>query len=150
MTFSIIIPTFNRADVLSRTLMSIVQLDSSPDDFDIFVVDNGSTDSTREVFEAMQTSSPRHNWRYALETMPGLFFETILFTGDHRFLFTGARGTKCVPASVVMERSAEACQTMGRRALATRSRWGSRSERAHLLGPSKRLRFSPRRSAARS
>jgi glucosyl-dolichyl phosphate glucuronosyltransferase len=72
MSFSIIIPTYNRADVLGRTLKSIVQLDSSPEDFEIFVVDNGSTDSTREVFEEARTSSPKHNWRYALETVPGL------------------------------------------------------------------------------
>jgi glucosyl-dolichyl phosphate glucuronosyltransferase len=71
MTFSIIIPTFNRADALSRTLKSVAQLDFSPEDFEIFVVDNGSTDSTREVFKAVRASSPKHNWQYALETMPG-------------------------------------------------------------------------------
>jgi glycosyltransferase involved in cell wall biosynthesis len=52
MMFSIIIPTFNRSDALSRTLESVAQLDFPAEDFELLVVNNGSTDRTRQAFEA--------------------------------------------------------------------------------------------------
>ncbi len=45
--FSIIIPTYNRASVLSRALDSV--LNQSYKDFEIIVVDDGSTDNTEQV-----------------------------------------------------------------------------------------------------
>jgi glucosyl-dolichyl phosphate glucuronosyltransferase len=72
MTFSIIIPTFNRSDVLRRTMASVAQLDFAPEDFEILVVDNGSTDQTRQAFEVARAIAPKHNWRYFYEPMPGL------------------------------------------------------------------------------
>ena len=44
---SIIIPTFNRADCITRTIDSV--LDQTYKDFEVIVVDDGSTDNTREV-----------------------------------------------------------------------------------------------------
>ncbi len=45
--FSIIIPTFNRADFVVKALTSILEQKFS--DYEIIVVDDGSTDNTREV-----------------------------------------------------------------------------------------------------
>ena len=47
---SVIIPTFNRAYCLSRTIQSV--LDQKFQDFEIIIVDNCSTDNTDEVIES--------------------------------------------------------------------------------------------------
>ena len=44
---SVIIPTYNRADLIGETVESV--LSQTFDDFEIIIVDDGSTDSTREV-----------------------------------------------------------------------------------------------------
>ncbi len=46
-TFSIIIPTFNRAATIKRTLDSVYL--QSIDDVEVIVVDDGSTDDTKEI-----------------------------------------------------------------------------------------------------
>ena len=45
--FSIIIPTYNRADFIGRTILSI--LNQTYSNFEIIVIDDGSTDNTEEV-----------------------------------------------------------------------------------------------------
>lgn len=45
--FSIVIPTYNRADRIAKTISSVI--DQTFDDFEIIVVDDGSTDHTAEV-----------------------------------------------------------------------------------------------------
>jgi len=47
--FSIIIPTFNRAHVIKRAIDSV--LNQAFQDFELIVVDDGSTDGTRELLE---------------------------------------------------------------------------------------------------
>ncbi len=47
--FSVVIPTYNRADLLPFSIKSV--LDQSLQDFEIIVVDNFSSDNTREVME---------------------------------------------------------------------------------------------------
>lgn len=47
MYFTICIPTFNRAVTISRTLESLIRQDFK--DFEIIIIDDGSTDNTREV-----------------------------------------------------------------------------------------------------
>jgi glycosyltransferase involved in cell wall biosynthesis len=47
--FSIIIPAYNRADLLPETLVSIKS--QSFDDWECIIVDDGSTDKTKEVIE---------------------------------------------------------------------------------------------------
>jgi glycosyltransferase involved in cell wall biosynthesis len=57
MEFSIIIPTYNRADELRETIRSIKRLDVAGD-WELLVVDNKSTDHTRAVVEEETTSFP--------------------------------------------------------------------------------------------
>ncbi len=47
MLLSIIIPTYNRAHLIENTLKSV--LDQNCDDFEVLIVDDGSTDNTAEV-----------------------------------------------------------------------------------------------------
>lgn len=78
MQASIIIPTFNRADQLFRCLKSLVALDFAGNEFEIIVVDNGSTDNTKEVVEGYIKEYPQHTIRYFFDDIPGLL------TGRHR------------------------------------------------------------------
>jgi glycosyltransferase involved in cell wall biosynthesis len=55
--YSIIIPTFNRADYLADTLRSLADLRSS-EPWEAIVVDNNSTDDTRSVVSNMERSFP--------------------------------------------------------------------------------------------
>lgn len=45
--FSIIIPTYNRASLITQTLQSVLEQQFS--DFEVLVIDDGSTDNTEEV-----------------------------------------------------------------------------------------------------
>jgi glycosyltransferase involved in cell wall biosynthesis len=46
MTFSVIIPTYNRLASLQRTLESVLNQDFDPADYEVIVIDDGSTDGT--------------------------------------------------------------------------------------------------------
>ncbi len=48
--FSVIIPTYNRAGVLLRALESIINQSFS--DWELIIVDDGSTDNTVNIFES--------------------------------------------------------------------------------------------------
>lgn len=67
---SVIIPTRNRADYLNKALESIVKQTISDSLFEVIVVDNGSSDNTKEVVESY--SDKIKNIRYVLEEKPGL------------------------------------------------------------------------------
>ena len=49
--FSVVIPTYNCAGLLERALLSVLK--QTDQDFEIIVVDNSSTDDTRQVLEAI-------------------------------------------------------------------------------------------------
>jgi glycosyltransferase involved in cell wall biosynthesis len=55
--FSIVIPTYNRAEIFERTLRALIAQDYPADSYEIIVVDN-STDSTPEMVEGMGAQSP--------------------------------------------------------------------------------------------
>lgn len=57
MKWSIIIPTFNRAWILPKTLERILAQTST--DFELIVVDDGSTDNTEETVESFQCNDSR-------------------------------------------------------------------------------------------
>lgn len=56
-TVSIVLPTYNRAHLLPSVLETI--LDQDYEDFELLVVDDGSTDNTPEVIEEFQARDPR-------------------------------------------------------------------------------------------
>lgn len=59
---SVVIPTYNRAHLISRAIQSV--LDQTYQDFEIIIVDDGSTDNTEEIvknFEIPKIKYIRHN-----------------------------------------------------------------------------------------
>ena len=67
---SVIIPTLNRATLLGKTLSSVAVQTLGQNNFEVIVVDNGSTDKTKELVEGFRSTLP--NLRYVFETRPGL------------------------------------------------------------------------------
>lgn len=61
-TASVIIATYNRADMLSESLRSVLL--QSYGDFEIIVADDGSTDSTRQVVAQLAVDCPRIRYFY--------------------------------------------------------------------------------------
>ena len=68
---SIIIPTRNRASYLEKTLKSLLDLNTSPEQFEILVCDNGSSDDTAEVVSRLQQTYPAFSLFYFYEPTPG-------------------------------------------------------------------------------
>lgn len=67
-TVSVIIPTYNRAKVLEKTLHVFAELDSEGIAWDVIVVDNNSRDETREVVSSFEGRLPI---RYLFEARQG-------------------------------------------------------------------------------
>jgi len=53
--YSVIVPSFNRADEIADLIASIQQLEFDHDCFELIIVDDGSTDGTRSLLERMKT-----------------------------------------------------------------------------------------------
>ncbi|HEX4729495.1 MAG TPA: glycosyltransferase, partial [Jatrophihabitans sp.] len=69
---SVIIPTYNRADLLAYTLDSLVRQDLPGSDFEVLVIDDGSTDRTATLVEGYHDRlrlryffQPDQGWRVA-------------------------------------------------------------------------------------
>lgn len=50
--FSVIIPAYNRADLIGNSIKSLIDQTISPEVYEILVCDNNSTDNTKEVVES--------------------------------------------------------------------------------------------------
>ena len=68
---SIIIPTLNRCELLRDAIASAREQDFPADQYEIIVVDNGSTDGTRELIERLNQDGCKPI-RYVYEPRPGL------------------------------------------------------------------------------
>jgi len=72
---SVILPTYNRSDYLIGALRTLVAQDYPPGSFEVIVVDNASTDDTRDRLNRFtQEVSGTINVRYAREERRGLVF----------------------------------------------------------------------------
>lgn len=58
--FSIVVPTFNRAGVITKTLRSIKE--QTLDKWETLVVDDGSSDNTREIIEKWRSDDKRFSY----------------------------------------------------------------------------------------
>ena len=68
---SVVICTYNRCDVLPRALESILRQDAGSVRYEVIVVDNNSTDRTREVVTTLVTDA-KTEVRYVFEATQGL------------------------------------------------------------------------------
>jgi glycosyltransferase involved in cell wall biosynthesis len=67
---SIVIGTLNRSDMLERSIETLLRQTVAADRLEIIVVDNGSTDNTREIVHRLMLKSP--TLRYVEEPQKGL------------------------------------------------------------------------------
>lgn len=90
---SVIIPTYNRADTILRSVNSV--LDQTYKDIELLIIDDGSTDNTKELIEQIEDSRIRYIYlgtnsgasnarnigaRHAPEN--GLHFRTVMMPGN--------------------------------------------------------------------
>lgn len=73
MRLSVVIPTHNRSATLRATILSLVEQDLDPAQYEIIVVDNKSTDDTPAIVKALQGNS-RVAIRYFHEPRPGVHY----------------------------------------------------------------------------
>ncbi len=69
---SIIICSYNRQEYIAPALESLTKQSADPDIFEIIVVDNNSSDNTKDITLAQIKSHPEHNIRYIFEEKQGL------------------------------------------------------------------------------
>ncbi len=72
LSLSIVVCTYNRADLLIHSLDALAGQTLAANQFEVIVVDNNSPDATRQVVGHFQRSHPQLTVRYALETRQGL------------------------------------------------------------------------------
>ena len=66
---SVVVPTYNRADLLSGCLFSLAEQTIDKDQYEVIVVDNNSTDETIRVANKFCSNQP--NFRVVTETVQG-------------------------------------------------------------------------------
>ncbi len=69
---SMIICTYNREDLLEGAILSLVNQSLPSDQYEILIVDNNSTDSTKEITDSFIDHHPNHSIRYILEKTSGV------------------------------------------------------------------------------
>ncbi|GAB6011018.1 glycosyltransferase family 2 protein [Viscerimonas tarda] len=74
MRFSFITCTYNREKYLEQTLRAVCEQDFPPEDYEIVVVDNNSTDNTAKVCTEFQLKYSDRQFRYFKEEQQGFSF----------------------------------------------------------------------------
>lgn len=69
---TVVVCTYNRSFILRECLESLMQQSADPEVFDLVLVDNNSTDATRECFQKI--CSRRQNTRIVFESRQGLAY----------------------------------------------------------------------------
>lgn len=91
MDISVVLSTYNRSDILARALQSFARQTAPGIQFEVIIVDNNSTDCTRQIAEEFAERDPR--FRYVFESRQGLSYarnsgirvaraEAVAFTDD--------------------------------------------------------------------
>ncbi|TGU70214.1 glycosyltransferase [Geomonas terrae] len=73
MMVSVVICTFNRADLLEGSIAAIQRQDFPADQFEIIIVDNNSQDATKSIVDNIASTS-RPDVRYVFESRQGLSY----------------------------------------------------------------------------
>lgn len=74
MTLSIIICSYNRASYINDALSSLYSQSSGLDCFEVIIVDNNSTDNTKEVYTHWRETNPNGQFTFITETKQGASF----------------------------------------------------------------------------
>jgi len=74
MTLSIIICSYNRASYISDALTSLYVQSSGLDNFEVIIVDNNSTDNTKEVYAQWRQTNTNGQFTFISETKQGASF----------------------------------------------------------------------------
>ncbi len=74
MTLSIIICSYNRASYISDALTSLYVQYSGLDNFEVIIVDNNSTDNTKEVYAQWRQTNTNGQFTFISETKQGASF----------------------------------------------------------------------------
>lgn len=72
MKISVVICTYNRVAYLPLCLEHLKNQNFDPNNFEIVIINNNSTDNTDELCKDFITKNPSLNIQYAIETNPGL------------------------------------------------------------------------------
>ncbi|MEN9701193.1 MAG: hypothetical protein RIR55_508 [Bacteroidota bacterium] len=71
MQLSIIICSYNRANYIGDALTALYNQTASLDQFEVFIIDNNSTDNTPNVFQQWRSEHPDGKFEYSTETKQG-------------------------------------------------------------------------------
>lgn len=111
MDYSVIVVTYNRAEVLRQTLNALARL-TYPGPWDVLVVDNNSTDATKQIVMDLQPSFPVP-LRYLFEPTPGKYGALNAGIGVTRGSFIAATDDDAFPEPDWLERAAEGFSAYG-------------------------------------
>jgi glycosyltransferase involved in cell wall biosynthesis len=98
---TVIIPTYNRSDLLGRTLRGLLDQTAPPDSYEIVVVDDGSTDVTPQVVR--ETGAPDSRLRYLRQENKGPAAARNLGVREAKGQIVLFTGDDCLPDSRLVE-----------------------------------------------
>jgi glycosyltransferase involved in cell wall biosynthesis len=100
LALSVVVPTYNRAEILRDTLRHLAEQELDPASYEVVVIDDGSTDHTRAVVEEWVSRAPfRLRYQYQTNHGPGHAYNRgmeaaeapiLLLTGDDMFMASQA------------------------------------------------------------